>query len=393
MANNIYRIDLLTVNGSVTVTDDGTGVDWLEIRGSYSDPTDIRLNYSNAFPASIDATGLFYTPGVTHRLIVNGLIENVRGCDSADYIIGNEANNRLYGDQDNGKGGNDTLSGGDGNDSLYGGNANDSLLGGNGNDLMLGGTGNDTISGGDGRDTIEGGAGADSLSGGAQAGDTVSYAGSSAAVRIDISSGLVTTGIGGDAAGDQISSFLNVIGSNHNDILTDMRKGTIAFGYNDNNFSGGRGADQLVMGGGNDTASGGSGNDSLFGEDGKDKLIGGLGADLLSGGSAADRFIFGSAADSTANAAGRDTISDFSRSQGDRIDISSLDADLASTATNEAFTFRSAVQGFTGNGAEVTFVSVAGGIKVMADNNADGVADFSIFLQGVATVSAGDFAL
>ena len=81
MANNTYRIDLLASGPStVTVADDGLGIDTLEIRGSYADATDIRLNYSNSFPTSTDATGLFYTPGVTHRLIVTGLIENVIGC-------------------------------------------------------------------------------------------------------------------------------------------------------------------------------------------------------------------------------------------------------------------------------------------------------------------------
>ena len=53
MANNTYRIDLLAAGSStVTVTDDGTGTDWLVIQGSYADSTDIRLNYFNSSPST-----------------------------------------------------------------------------------------------------------------------------------------------------------------------------------------------------------------------------------------------------------------------------------------------------------------------------------------------------
>lgn len=394
MANNTYRIDLLAAAvGTVTVTDDGTGTDWLEIVGTYTSDVWINLNYSRTFPISSNAIGTFVIDRNNHTLIVNGLIENVRGSDSADYVVGNEANNLIYGDADNGLGGNDTLSGGDGNDSLYGGNENDNLAGDFGKDFLSGGAGSDTISGGAGADTVDGGAGADSLSGGGDVGDTVSYASSTAAVQINFDYGTITLGIGGDAAGDQLTSFYNVIGSGGNDILTDLRKGTIAFGYNDNGFFGGRGNDTLVMGGGNDTATGGSGNDSLSGEDGRDRLVGGLGADLLSGGANADRFVFLSAADSTANATGRDKIADFRHAQGDKIDISALDANINTTGVNDMFTFRSAAAGFSGNGAEVTYVTVVGGIKVIADNNGDAIADFAIILQGVSVLVAADFSL
>lgn len=395
MANNTYRIDLLAAGSStVTVTDDGTGTDWLVIQGSYADSTDIRLNYFNSSP-STGASGQFFTsnPNTTHTLIVNGLIENVRGCDSADYIAGNELDNLLYGDQNNGLGGNDTLSGGDGNDGLYGGIGSDSLTAGAGNDRLFGGDGSDTLSGSAGADTVEGGAGGDSLSGGAELGDTVSYAASAAAVTIKITHGEVTAGLGGDAAGDQISGFRNVIGSAWGDTITDTVAGTIAFGYNDNRFDGGGGADKLVMGGGNDTAIGGAGNDSLSGDGGKDRLIGGAGADALSGGGAADRFIYSFQSDSTATAAGRDTISDFRHAQADRIDLSALDANLLTAGVNDSFTFRTAAQGFSGNGGEVTYVAVSGGIKVMADTDANGTADFAVVLQGITAVVAGDFVL
>lgn len=395
MANNIYRIDLLASGGNtVTVTDDGTGKDWLVIEGSYLSATDIRLNYFNSIPSS-GGSGQYFTtnPNTASRLIVNGLIENVRGCDSADYIAGNEANNLIYGDQANGLGGNDTIGGGDGRDSLHGGVGLDEMIGGNGSDLMFGDDGNDTIAGGAGADTVEGGAGADSLSGGAEVGDTVSYAGSGAGVRIDITHGSVTTGLGGDAAGDQLGGFLNVTGSARNDMLTDTVKATIAFGYNDNLFDGGAGYDTLAMGGGNDTAIGGAGDDSLSGGEGRDRLIGGTGKDQLSGGAGGDHFVFLKLTDSTAVTAGRDTIRDFHHAQGDKIDLSAIDANVNTTTTNEAYSFRTAAQGFSGVAGQVTYVVMTGGVRVLADSDGNGLADFSIVVRGVAGLVAGDFDL
>jgi Ca2+-binding RTX toxin-like protein len=77
---------------------------------------------------------------------------------------------------------------------------------------------------------------------------------------------------------------------------------------------GGAGADVLNGDGGDDTLYGGSGNDSLFGGNGSDFLSGGLGNDQLTGGNGADTFLF-------RQGDGRDTILDYSRSQGDRIQI------------------------------------------------------------------------
>jgi hypothetical protein len=110
MAYKAYSIDLLVARPStVTVANDGKGIDTLEIQGSYSSATDIRLIYSFNLTSTI-ASCLFYTPGVTYRWKVIGLIQNVIGCDSADYVIGNQANNPLYGDHNGySLGDNDTL--------------------------------------------------------------------------------------------------------------------------------------------------------------------------------------------------------------------------------------------------------------------------------------------
>jgi hypothetical protein len=50
--------------------------------------------------------------------------------------------------------GNDMLSGGDGNDTVWGGSGNDTLDGGAGNDLLVGGFGADRMTGGNGNDVL-----------------------------------------------------------------------------------------------------------------------------------------------------------------------------------------------------------------------------------------------
>ena len=97
---------------------------------------------------------------------------------------------------------------------------------------------------------------------------------------------------------------------------------------------------------------------------------------MLAGGAAADCFLYLSASDGTASAAGHDTNSYFNHAPGDRIDLSALDTKLSTLGTNDAFAFRAQAQGFSGGGTEVTYVTVVGGIKIMADNAGDGVADF-----------------
>ncbi|MCW5751816.1 MAG: type I secretion C-terminal target domain-containing protein [Alphaproteobacteria bacterium] len=61
--------------------------------------------------------------------------------------------------------------------------------------------------------------------------------------------------------------------------------------------------------------SGGAGADTLSGGGGDDTLIGGAGADLLIGGAGADLFVIAGIGN---------RVTDFSRAQGDRLDISTL---------------------------------------------------------------------
>ncbi|MBP6014988.1 MAG: hypothetical protein KBA31_22390, partial [Alphaproteobacteria bacterium] len=225
--------------------------------------------------------------------------ENVTGSAFDDTITGDGNANVLLGGAGNdtidGAAGNDTIEGGGGADKLTGGTGVDTLsyassalgvsvnlstnvvsggdaqgdtitgfenvTGSAGNDtitgdgnanVLLGGAGDDTIDGGAGNDTIEGGAGADTLTGGAGSGDTVSYAGSSAGVTINLAA---NTASGGDAAGDKISGFENVTGSDYNDTI---------YGNNSNNvILAGAGDDRVYVSGGIDKIDGGAGSDTI----------------------------------------------------------------------------------------------------------------------------------
>lgn len=101
-------------------------------------------------------------------------------------------------------------------------------------------------------------------------------------------------------------------------------------------LAGGGGDDILLGGGGNDKLLGGDGDDILDGGAGKDILVGGRGTDTLTGGAGADMFVFSSRHDSSVNNPG--VITDFSRNQGDRIDLRAIDANTKS-AGDQAFKF------------------------------------------------------
>jgi Ca2+-binding RTX toxin-like protein len=118
------------------------------------------------------------------------------------------------------------------------GDGADRLQTGVGNDIIDTGNGTDSIEGGGGKDLIAGGAGGDTVNGGLGA-DTASYAGSSAAVHIDLEDGIVQ---GGHAAGDVLTSIESLIGSRFNDILTGTGLG--------NALEGGLGRDRLSGNGG-----------------------------------------------------------------------------------------------------------------------------------------------
>ncbi|MBR8831845.1 MAG: hypothetical protein N5P05_002172 [Chroococcopsis gigantea SAG 12.99] len=178
--------------------------------------------------------------------------------------------------------------------------------------FQITGTGfNDSIGGGSNSDTIRGGAGRDTLNGGGGI-DTLSYAGSTAGVNVNLTTNTAT---GGDATGDVISGFENLIGSANNDTLVGNADSNVIIGGGGaDSLDGGAGIDTLsfatataavnvnlatgaVTGGNTTTGSSftnfenliGSGlNDTLIGSAGDNVIGGGAGADSIDGGAGVD---------------------------------------------------------------------------------------------------------
>lgn len=311
MTSDTYIADnLASATSTVTVTDDGTGSDWLTIIGSYILPTEIRLSWFFEAGASRSASAFFFgADSIGRRVVINGLIENARGSNGRDLIFGNEAGNILVGDQAQaGPGEDDTISGLEGNDWIYGGNGQDSLSGDGGNDVLFGNDGNDTINGGAGVDTLIGGAGADVLIGGSDFGDMLNYASSSARIHVSLTFGAMTTGRFGDAEGDSLFGFTDVVGTNFDDIIQDTIYYAVAGRGNDNRFYGLGGNDILIANGGNDLAYGGDGNDRLFLGYGNDQGYGGRGDDFVTGGPGDDWQVGGTGNDTLSGDAGNDVL-------------------------------------------------------------------------------------
>ena len=272
---------------------------------------------------------------------ING-VEIIIGSDHNDGLTGNRGrDNWLYGGK-----GNDFLNGSaygnnlyhpgpygyEGSNHLYGGEGNDRLWGGDGwfgYDRLYGGEGNDKLYGWRGDNYLEGGAGADEiygngmtggrLYGGDSSGDTISYAGSDAAVNVNLGNGMTYRGFkfqgtghasGGHAEGDIFRGIRNIVGSAHNDRIE---------GYNNwgGTMEGGAGADTLIGGRydgtisyeGSDAgvnislrtghASGGhaegdtfSGITNIIGSAHNDRLEGDAKFNVLIGGAGSDIFVF-----------------------------------------------------------------------------------------------------
>jgi len=172
------------------------------------------------------------------------------------------------------------------------GSGNDYLDSGNGNDLIYGGSGDDKIWGGRGDDVVYGGSGND---------------------RIDED---------------------NVYASND----------TFYGGSGNDWIEGDKGDDKLWGGVDNDTLWGQEGADELHGGYGSDMLNGGRGRDILTGDAGTDTFAFGDwgSLSSGINPTSRynpDQITDFSKAEGDKIDLKELDSNFDLAGLQQEFFF------------------------------------------------------
>ncbi|WP_326489992.1 type I secretion C-terminal target domain-containing protein [Aeromonas allosaccharophila] len=196
-----------------------------------------------------------------------------------------------------------------------------------------------------GSDRIDGGAGDDILFGDALHFTGINgegYAAIKQFVAGKLSAGSVTDAQVHDYITDHAADFDQsssndkadvLIGGDGNDILFGQGGDDFLFGGTGNDILfGGAGNDTLYGESGNDTLYGGSGNDTLFGGSGDDTLSGGLGNDILVGGlgndilkgdSGADTFTW-LQGDTATGSVAKDYVVDFSKAEGDKLDLSDL---------------------------------------------------------------------
>lgn len=237
--------------------------------------------------------------------------------------------------------------------TILGDAGNDTIIGSAVANSIFGGADNDTISGGAGNDFINGGAGADFMDAGAGV-DTLSYSGSAIGVNVNLATGAAS---GGDAAGDVILNFENIIGSD--------------------------GANRLT---------GSTGANSINGSGGNDTIAGGLGNDILTGGLGADVFVFNTALNASTN---RDMIRDFDPVR-DIIQLENTGTGLFSTLATGFLSAAFLKQNATGVATDVddriVYNTTTGDLFYDSNGSAAGGAiKFATLINRPALVLAADF--
>jgi len=118
--------DALYGGKGADVHDGGDGRDWAKYNGSSAL---VEVDLVSGGTAGIALGDTYFN------------IENIRGTDFGDTILGNDDDNKVIAGQGddiiNGRGGKDALQGNDGNDTIIGGTGNDTMRGQGGNDVFV----------------------------------------------------------------------------------------------------------------------------------------------------------------------------------------------------------------------------------------------------------------
>ncbi|MDU9027737.1 matrixin family metalloprotease [Pseudomonas mediterranea] len=394
----------ITGNAGANVLDGGVGIDTL-VGGTGNDTYVVDnlkdvVSETSTLASEIDTvrSSVSWALGANlENLTLTGTAAiNGTGNALANVLTGNAGNNVL-----DGGAGRDTLIGGAGNDTYLIDNLGDTvteladegrdlvrtsvshtlstnvedgqllgiaainLVGNASNNTLLGNSAANVLSGLDGADILDGGAGIDTLIGGT-GNDTY---------VVDNLKDVISETSTLDSEIDTVRSSVSwTLGANlENLTLTGVAAINATGNALDNVLIGNAASNTLIGGAGNDQLDGGAGNDLL---------IGGIGTDTLTGGVGGDRFVF-SALNELGIGDARDVILDFSRLQGDKLDLSKLDANILATGINK-FSFIDSAD-FSGAG-QLRFVDH------VLSGNIDGNlgADFEIQLVGVNTFSAND---
>ncbi|ROM87804.1 M10 family metallopeptidase [Pseudomonas brassicacearum] len=394
-AGGNYLNNVLTGNASNNVLDGGSGIDTL-IGGTGNDIYVVD-NLKDIISETSSLAGEVDTIITSVSWSLGANLENLTLTGSAQDAGGNYLNNVLTGNASNnvldGGSGIDTLIGGTGNDIYVVDNLKDIIsetsslagevdtiissvswsLGANLENLTLTGSAqdaggnylNNVLTGNAGNNVLDGGSGNDTLIGGT---------GNDIYVVDNLNDVIRETSTSASELDTVISSISWSLGANLEN-LTLAGSAQVDGGGNFLN-------NVMTGNAGNNVLAGGAGNDRLDGGAGNDILVGGTGTDMLIGGTGADRFVF-SALNELGKGGTGDTIFDFSSLQGDKIDLSRLDANFQ-TSLIDKFSFINS-DDFTSAG-QLRFVD-----HVLYGNvNGDLGADFEIQLVGVNTLSAND---
>jgi len=403
--------------GGNDVLDGGTGGDrMVGGRGNdtyrVDDAHDVVVEYLGEGTDRVQSS-ISYTLGTNvENLALEGAADLYAYGNGLDNVLtGNAGANKLFGlagnDDLDGGAGIDRLAGGTGDDTYYvdayadavvenAGEGTDSVFstadytlranvenltltgsagiwgyGNDGDNNLTGNSGSNKLFGLGGDDHIDGGTGADRMWGGL--GDDV-YTVDNYSDRV-----IENAGEGTDSVFTSTSYKLS---ANVENLTITGTADLWAYGNDiDNLLTGNDGSNKLYGLAGSDTLSGGNGSDWLEG---------GAGQDHLTGGAGADSFVFRNGDFAVATVAAADEITDFTHGE-DHIRLNYVDANSLLTG-DQAFAFMG-TSAFDGHAGELRYEQISGNTYVEGDTNGDGIADFMIRVDGLHTLTSGDFAL
>lgn len=236
-------------------------------------------------------------------------------------------------------------------ENAYGGGGNDVITGNTANNLLFGGAGADQLNGNKGADTMFGGLGNDDY--------FVDNLGDSCFET--------------SALSNEIDKVYSTVNYSLPQYVEELKLLGIKNTYGVGNF-----LDNVLIG--NSYAN------YLAGLVGNDTLTGGAGQDTLLGGMGADVYTFVALTDSGINVLTRDTINDFNVRQGDKIDLSALDANTLRQGNN-AFSSFTVVRDFSGELSMPASLVFDQTTQVLYGNvDADFLPDISLQLLGINTL-------
>ena len=279
-------VDVMDLGGGDDTANTGGGLMNVNLGGSGAD----NLTGQGVLDFLLGGSG-------NDTITVTGYFAIVRGGSGDDTIYGanrSDSQESLFGDE-----GADTIYGRAGTDFIYGGDNADTIYGGAGDDHIVGGAGDDELTGGTGADTFYFWEGHDT--------DTIKdfNAADGDKINLIVFDKTITW--------DQVSAKITTV-TDENSVVTGVQIDLSDWGGGTVIVDGITSVsdlteDMFVL------------NQLVGTDDVDDDLVGGDSDDTMTGGTGADTFYFG-------EDSGDDTITDFSTTEGDKIDLTAFSASI-----------------------------------------------------------------